>query len=208
MDLEKLEAEWDGLVLPRFDEATALRLGQVLVELALAEKLPVVIDIRTADRTLFHAALPGAAPLNDLWARRKSNTALMFQLPSLLVGRRNLAKGEKLDRNGRRLRRPRRRRSDPGQGGRRCRRRNRLGPAAGRGSQTGHAWTGGVAGRIEATTRDLRPLSARPRQSSSGPSHRLPRCARLLRCADRPCRPEPARSACRPPVLPAASGNR
>jgi uncharacterized protein (UPF0303 family) len=100
MDLEKLEAEWDGLVLPRFDEATALRLGQVLVELALAEKLPVVIDIRTADRTLFHAALPGAAPLNDLWARRKSNTALMFQLPSLLVGRRNLAKGEKLDRNG------------------------------------------------------------------------------------------------------------
>ena len=59
-----------------------------------------MIDIRTADRTLFHAGLPGSAPLNDLWARRKSNTALMFQLPSLLVGLRNRAKGETLARHG------------------------------------------------------------------------------------------------------------
>jgi uncharacterized protein (UPF0303 family) len=100
MDVAKLEAEYAGLALPRFDEATALRLGQIIVDLALAGAMPVVIDIRTMDRTLFHAALPGSAPLNDLWARRKSNAALMFQLPSLLVGRRNAAKGEPLDRHG------------------------------------------------------------------------------------------------------------
>ncbi|NHB77179.1 heme-degrading domain-containing protein [Rhodobacter calidifons] len=100
MDITELEAEYATLTLPRFDELAALRLGQILVDLALAEDLPVVIDIRTPDRTLFHAGLPGSAPLNDRWARRKSNTALMFQLPSLLVGQRNAAGGETLARHG------------------------------------------------------------------------------------------------------------
>lgn len=100
MEIADLENEFAALELPRFDEATALRLGQILVDLALAKKLPVVVDIRTADRTLFHAGLPGSAPLNDLWARRKSNTALMFQLPSLLVAARNKAKDDNLEKHG------------------------------------------------------------------------------------------------------------
>lgn len=100
MEIAELEAQYTGLELPRFDEALALRLGQILVDMALAKDLPVVVDIRTADRTLFHAALPGSAPLNDLWARRKSNTALMFHLPSLLVAARNKTKGEPLDKHG------------------------------------------------------------------------------------------------------------
>ncbi len=100
MDIIELEAEYAELTLPRFDELAALRLGQILVDLALAEELPVVIDIRTADRTLFHAGLPGSTPVNDRWARRKSNSALMFQLPSLLVGRRNAARDETLARHG------------------------------------------------------------------------------------------------------------
>lgn len=100
MDIAALEAEFATLELPRFDEASALRLGQILVDLAQADRLPVVIDIRTADRVLFHAGLPGSAPLNDRWAQRKSNTALMFQLPSLLVAARNRAKNEALDRHG------------------------------------------------------------------------------------------------------------
>jgi uncharacterized protein (UPF0303 family) len=98
MDAGELEAEFAGLELAHFDESAAWRLGVILVE--LAKNLPVVIDIRTADRVLFHAALPGSAPLNDLWARRKSNTALMYQLPSLLVAARNKAKGEPLDKHG------------------------------------------------------------------------------------------------------------
>ncbi len=100
MEISEVEAEMTALVLQGFDETVALRLGSILVDLALAEDLPVVIDIRTADRTLFHAGLPGSAPLNDNWARRKSNTALMFQLPTLLVGLRNKAKGQTLDRDG------------------------------------------------------------------------------------------------------------
>ena len=100
MDIAKLEAEAARLVFPRFTEDTALRLGLTLVELAKAGRMPVVIDIRTPDRTLFHAALPGSAPLNGNWARRKSNTALCFQEATLLVGARNRAKGQTLARDG------------------------------------------------------------------------------------------------------------
>lgn len=98
MNAGELEAEFAELELEGFDAAAAWRLGVLLVDLAQGQ--PVVIDIRTADRVLFHAALPGSAPLNDLWAHRKSNTALMFQLPSMLVAARNMAKGEPLDKHG------------------------------------------------------------------------------------------------------------
>lgn len=93
-----LEAEYASLVFKSFDETTALALGQALVN--LAHNLPVVINIRSADRVFFHAALPGSAPLNDDWARRKSNAALKFQLPSLLVGETHRSKGESLAKHG------------------------------------------------------------------------------------------------------------
>lgn len=100
MESKDLEAEAAELVFPAFDEAAAVRLGLHLLDLARAESLPVVIDIRTPDRTLFHAALPGSAPLNDLWARRKSNTALKFHEASLLVGTRHRERGESLAKHG------------------------------------------------------------------------------------------------------------
>lgn len=95
-----LADEFAGLSLPRFTEAEALRLGALLVEAGMAARAPIVIDIRTADRTLFHAALPGATPVNDLWARRKSATALMFLKPSFLMGLRHAERGGSLDRHG------------------------------------------------------------------------------------------------------------
>ena len=98
--LADLAKEARRLIFPRFAEETALALGLKLVELARAGDLPVVIDIRTADRCLFHAALPGSAPLNDLWAARKSATALMFHEASLLVGTRHRDKGETLAKHG------------------------------------------------------------------------------------------------------------
>lgn len=67
-EIEQQEAR---LVFTSFDENTAITLGTALIAAAQAQAAPVVIDIRTPDRTLFHAALPGAAPDNDHWARRK-----------------------------------------------------------------------------------------------------------------------------------------
>jgi uncharacterized protein (UPF0303 family) len=59
-----------------------------------------VIDIRSPDRSLFRAALPGSAPLNDLWVARKAATAMLFHEPSFLVGTRNRERGETLAKHG------------------------------------------------------------------------------------------------------------
>lgn len=100
MDISTLEEQERQLVFARFDEVTALDLGLELLDLARSENLPVVIDIRTSNRTLFHAALPGATAINDTWARRKSNATLMWQAASLLIGTRMREKGDTLATNG------------------------------------------------------------------------------------------------------------
>jgi uncharacterized protein (UPF0303 family) len=100
MNSTTLLAEANALIFPGFTEGTAQRLGAILVGYAQGENLPIVINIRTATRTLFHAAMPGSAGLNDLWARRKSNTALLFQEPSFVVGTRHREKGETLAKHG------------------------------------------------------------------------------------------------------------
>lgn len=96
--LMDLQTEAARLTLPRFAENEALALGRILA--GLAQGLPIVFNIRSASRTLFHAALPGSAALHEAWARRKSNTALMFQEASLLVGTRHRDKGETLAKHG------------------------------------------------------------------------------------------------------------
>ena len=98
MNIQSLEAEANRLVLPRFTEAQALRLGAILVELAAG--LGVVINIRNAHRTFFHAALPGSQANNDNWARRKSNTALVMGRASMLVGLRNAERKRSLASEG------------------------------------------------------------------------------------------------------------
>ncbi|MCZ8181105.1 MAG: heme-degrading domain-containing protein [Rhizobium sp.] len=91
--IETIERQESLLVFKSFDERVALDVGQRLVDLALSQKAPVVIDIRTSDRTLFHVALPGASPDNDQWARRKSNVTLRMHKASLRVGELNRARG-------------------------------------------------------------------------------------------------------------------
>jgi uncharacterized protein (UPF0303 family) len=99
-DLATLEDEAERLILPAFDATTALRLGQWLVAEGQARALPILIDIRTAQMTLFRAVLPGAGPLNDRWARRKSNTAFLFGAASLLVQHRLRSAGRELAHHG------------------------------------------------------------------------------------------------------------
>lgn len=100
MNSAALTDEAATLHLPTFTETTAWQLGAILMGYAQAANLPIVINIRTANRSLFHAAMPGSAALNDNWARRKSNTALMFGEATFLIGTRNREKAETLARHG------------------------------------------------------------------------------------------------------------
>jgi hypothetical protein len=97
---QDLIAQAQTLIYPRFDEPLALALGADLVARAQAAQLGIVISIRTPNRTLFHAALPGSAALNDLWARRKSNVAFVFGQSSLEVGCTLRENGQDLSRHG------------------------------------------------------------------------------------------------------------
>ncbi len=91
---ETLARQEDECVFPAFDERTALAIGLALCEAARVQSAPVVINIRTPDRVLFHAALPGSSPHNDDWARRKSNVVLRFHQSSLRVGESFRLKGK------------------------------------------------------------------------------------------------------------------
>ncbi len=84
--LEEIASQEARLRLSVFDEDTGWRLGSRLVEQGRAARMPIVVNIRTPDSTLFHAALAGATPDNDHWARRKSNVTLRYHRASLAVG--------------------------------------------------------------------------------------------------------------------------
>lgn len=83
-------------IFQSFNEETAFDLGSTLYTIARAKRSPVAIDIRTSDRVLFHAAMPGATPDNDQWVRRKSNVVLRFHQSSLLYGQTLAEKGRSI----------------------------------------------------------------------------------------------------------------
>lgn len=91
--LARIADSEERLIFPHFDENVAWSIGQALVDKARDGALPVVINIRTPDATLFHAALPGSAPENDEWARRKSNVTLRCHRSSYAVGLKYKQKG-------------------------------------------------------------------------------------------------------------------
>ncbi|MFA9232476.1 MAG: heme-degrading domain-containing protein [Microgenomates group bacterium] len=100
LELKDIEDQESRLIFKTFDEATALALGMRLVQSCQAQNLPVVINIRNTDRTFFHAALAGSAPLNDNWARRKSNVTFMFHKSSFWVATHFAEKGRDLVQDG------------------------------------------------------------------------------------------------------------
>lgn len=100
MDLDQLAKQEEILVFDRFDEDTAWSIGSKLVGVAQAQNAPVAIDIRTSDRTLFHASLPGAKPANDAWAMRKSNLTLREHESSMRFGLGLKTKGKTLADHG------------------------------------------------------------------------------------------------------------
>ena len=91
-----LEEQERHLILARFDNTDAWRLGSLLVDLAGRSGLPVAVDIRRGTQQLFHAALPGSTADNDAWIARKVRVVERFAASSYLVGRRLALRGQEL----------------------------------------------------------------------------------------------------------------
>lgn len=77
-DIARIIEQETALVFSRFDEASAFAIGSAIRERALAEGLPIIVDIQLWDRALFYAALPGSTATNANWARRKRNVVKLL----------------------------------------------------------------------------------------------------------------------------------
>ncbi|ANZ65209.1 hypothetical protein AYR62_14725 [Secundilactobacillus paracollinoides] len=81
--MAEVVAEEATLQFTKFDNQTALAIGNQLVALAQERHAAVTIDITRCRQQLFHAALPGTAIDNDEWLKRKINVVYQFGVSSL-----------------------------------------------------------------------------------------------------------------------------
>ncbi|MGW4488653.1 heme-degrading domain-containing protein [Amycolatopsis sp. NPDC004368] len=97
---ELLEQE-SRLVFSRFDNETAVALGQHLLAAARERGLPVTVSVRRNGQRLFHAALPGTSADNDAWIDRKSRVVDRYGHSSFLIGTQFRAKGSSFEADSR-----------------------------------------------------------------------------------------------------------
>ena len=95
--LEQLLQEEQELQFTKFNETTASRIGNQLVERAMSENLPVTIDITRGAHQLFHASLRGTAPDNDEWVKRKVRLVYRFGHSSFYMGQLLKSKGKRIE---------------------------------------------------------------------------------------------------------------
>jgi uncharacterized protein (UPF0303 family) len=59
------------LQFSKFDEDDAQQLGCNLAKYAIANQLPITIEITPRDNQFFHATRPGTSTANNEWIKRK-----------------------------------------------------------------------------------------------------------------------------------------
>jgi uncharacterized protein (UPF0303 family) len=89
-DIAALVIQEATLTLPGFTPDIAWQIGTTLRDLAIARKVPLVIDVRrfgAPHQQLFYCALAGTTPDNQRWVQRKINVVARFHKSSYHVGR-------------------------------------------------------------------------------------------------------------------------
>ena len=67
-----LALEAKALQLSSLSQAEALEIGTIAQSIGLDRKLPIAIEVRMKEWTIFHVSLPGSTPENDSWIARKA----------------------------------------------------------------------------------------------------------------------------------------
>ncbi|MDS0133881.1 MULTISPECIES: heme-degrading domain-containing protein [unclassified Amycolatopsis] len=99
--LAQLAEQEERLQFTKFDNETALALGQQLLTAARDRGLPVTISIRRNGQRLFHAALPGTSADNDAWIDRKSRVVDRYGRSSFYIGTQFRSKGGSFEEHSR-----------------------------------------------------------------------------------------------------------
>ena len=67
-----LAREADALILPSLSQAQAIEIGEIGFAKASERSLPIIVEVRMGDWTVFKVALPGSNVDNDSWVARKA----------------------------------------------------------------------------------------------------------------------------------------
>ena len=73
----QLLKEEQTLVLDDFNNSLAIEIGEIGVQLGRERKLPIALEVRIGEWTVFKAALTGSKPENDCWINRKARVVAM-----------------------------------------------------------------------------------------------------------------------------------
>jgi len=84
--IQEVIKQEETLVFDSFSNDDAYRLGTIVYEMAKERALPVAIEIRKNTQLIYHAALEGTAPDNDMWLLRKYNLVTRMGKSSYRVG--------------------------------------------------------------------------------------------------------------------------
>lgn len=84
--IEEITEQEKNLQFSSFTNQDAFDLGLLILETAQLEDKKVTIDIERHGQQLFHYAMDGTTPDNDLWIQRKINVVNHFHKSSMHVG--------------------------------------------------------------------------------------------------------------------------
>ena len=71
-----LAREAEALVLPSLTQAQAIEIGAIGFAKASERSLPIIVEARLGDWTVFKVALPGSNVDNDSWVARKARVVM------------------------------------------------------------------------------------------------------------------------------------
>ncbi|MCJ1688360.1 heme-binding protein [Rathayibacter sp. VKM Ac-2927] len=81
--LDEIRSELPLRTLSRFNHADARRLGEAAAAIAERDGLAVAVRVTRGLQCVYHLAFAGTTAEHDDWVRRKINTALLHEVPSL-----------------------------------------------------------------------------------------------------------------------------
>ncbi len=73
------------VTLATFDLGAAVELGRRATQRAMAEGLPIVIEVHHLGRLAYRAALPGSVPDSDAWIARKARVVERFEASTMAI---------------------------------------------------------------------------------------------------------------------------
>ena len=74
---KELLREEQILKLPNHDIACAIQIGEMAKSFGVIRDLPIAVEVRLGDWTIYHASLPGSTAENQWWIDRKARVVLL-----------------------------------------------------------------------------------------------------------------------------------